>query len=117
MKFWLSTLLVLVAFITGTMPSGLAKQKNTTRDSRLPGETLTVGSTQLGIGMGKDKIVSLLAQDGFQIVPSGNTPAASNAERLESLRFFKPKSAVYTMFEDGKLIQASKSFDFQTSDE
>src|SRR2546423_245492 len=118
MKFWLSTLLVLVAFMTGTVPSGLAKQKNTTPDSRLPGETLTVGSTQLGIGMGKDKVVSSLAQNGFQIVSVGNNSTTSKPERLGILTFFKaPQEAVEAMFENGKLIRASKPIDFHTSDE
>ena len=60
------------------------------------GDVETVELTDLPatvyVGFAGTALTCLLAQDGFQIVPSGNTPAASNAERLESLRFFKPKS-------------------------
>jgi hypothetical protein len=116
MKIWLSTMLVLVAFVT--VSTGLARQKKTAQDSRLSREMLTVGSIELGIGMGKDKVVSSLAQNGFQIVSVGNNSTTSKPERLGILTFLKaPQEAVEAMFEDGKLIRASKPIDFNTSDE
>lgn len=98
-------------FLTGVVSSGLPKQK-VARDT----QEITVG--KLGIGMGKDRVVSLLAQDGFQIVPHGNNSTAGKAENFEILMFSKgPHEAMETIFKDGKLIRASKSVDFQTSDE
>jgi hypothetical protein len=106
---------LLAVFLTGVITSALAKQRNT---ARLSGETLTVGSTNLGIGMEKDRVVSLLAQDGFQLVPVGSNAASSKQERIKMLTFFKePHEAVETAFEDGKLIRASKPVDFQSTDE
>src|SRR5438046_2865733 len=103
----ISVLLAAVC-LTGVISSALAKQRNT---ARLSVETLTVGSTKLGIGMGKDmrrpylfpsrcstklgigmgkdKVVSLLAQDGFQIVPVGSNTTSSKQERIKMLTFLK----------------------------
>ena len=60
--------LVLIAVLLVTASPAAERKKVVQKDS-LEHETLTVASTELRIGMAKDKVLSLLAQDGFQIVP------------------------------------------------
>lgn len=83
--------------------------------SRLP-ETLTVSSVDLRIGMSKDKVLSLLAQNGFEIVAPDE---GAKKGTIESFMFVNEshKIAVEIMFENGRLVRASRPVNFHTADE
>jgi hypothetical protein len=108
----LSGLTLTVMTVFSAIPASLAQKASR------PSPEITVGATKLGIGMGKDKVVSLLAQNGFQVVPVGNNTTAEKPERIKMLTFLKePREVVEVAFGNGKVIRVSKPIDFQSSDE
>lgn len=77
--------------------------------------SLRIGGSDLRIGMPKDKVLSVLKADGFELLPQ--TESEKGTLELIVAHRSADKAGAEIYFENTKLIRIARLFDFQTEAE